>query len=600
MKRRHFNRPVQVLLLIFICLSFNTPLHAEELLSARKDVAELLEWLKTLRDRGGVLGRGLKSKGLPRRSGKDKPVNPAERPYGFNFQDFETWTTEKLVNTRVLDLNGLVIKDFGKLRHLRHLKKLRTLQLSCSGASGNLSFLRQLPDLMHLELVRSGVTDKDLAELSGLKKLIEINLAECPISDEGVMTLARITSLRDIQLGRIDRETDRDPDTVPHRGFTEASVKMLAGMPHLKYLILSRFEDPDILKVANAIRQQRPFMDIDPGFGNTTGISGIVTRYGHPDEENLWRIGQWHIDCHKNVSIQKELKKLEFAHVRARGVLRGSCIFPDSSLRVTMFSITGIEVVSRNNLAGESVQISPAPDKSGDVDPAVTNRTKDSVHLFNGDHIHGILSGLDDTRLAWRYIDNSDPVYFDRKAVVLISPASSKARNTTGDCQHLLYLSGGERLPCSVLELGANKVVVKLWYGEKANIDRGLVSRISVIPLSGNGKVQASDSSDTVVTKDSSITGKVNFIKEGKLQVVVDGKPVDIPVTDVQSVMFRQDDTDGNRPAMNARLFFITPVGASVGINLTGIKDGIVSGNSPVLGKFSLKLSSFDSIRLAD
>jgi len=70
-------------------------------------------------------------------------------------------------------------------------------------AADDFRLIGSLPSLRRLSLLRSNVTDKDLAQLRGLTKLEGIVLTNTEVSDKAIDELARLPALRSCCLGNV-------------------------------------------------------------------------------------------------------------------------------------------------------------------------------------------------------------------------------------------------------------------------------------------------------------------------------------------------------------------------------------------------------------
>ena len=588
------------LLIITACMFMCTtgPLYADDPVTVKKEMKELLEWLQGLRDKDGKLGGGLiKEQYIDIQYGTSAATS-TERDFARNTQDFSDWTISKLYSTRTLDLNGLVIEDFGKLEKLKHLKQLRTLALSCNDLSGNLSFLKGLPDLSSLIMVSCGVTDKDLEELLCLKNLRDINVAGCPVSDEGVRVLAKIHTLRSIQIGSIDKED-------PHPGgvkLTAASIETFTGMQSLKYLNLSYLNDGGALAMASSIRNKKPCILVRPGIMHTTQISGVVTRYGYSEEKNLWHIGRWPVFVRQNETLSARMRELEFAYVTATGKFWWSAVFPDNIMNYPMLAIQTLKDIRYPAEKTDDIRLEPSGTEiKQSVDIFAINRSMDTAFLVNGDKMHGTLIGVTDKQIAWRYMKNTHQVLFDKKDFVMIEPAveNDSASNIKSDL--MVHLTGGDKLPCVSLKLKDNLVTVSLEDGRELEINKHLVDRISNRSiLAPESQKAVKPSGDTIVMADKSMSGEVASIENGKVHAIINGQMVELPLFTVVYVAFKGTAKQCDRSGINVVLTFRSDSDSSVAIEMDSIKDGVVSGKSPSLGKVSFKLTSLSRISFQD
>ena len=83
---------------------------------------------------------------------------------------------------------------FPKLKHLK-------LGHWAFNPEESLDQLARLPQLEHLDLSESRLTDANLKRLEPLTRLHTLYLAHCHITDEGCASLAKLTSLRSLHLG---------------------------------------------------------------------------------------------------------------------------------------------------------------------------------------------------------------------------------------------------------------------------------------------------------------------------------------------------------------------------------------------------------------
>lgn len=129
-------------------------------------------------------------KGLPRL----REVGIGGRP---GITDIGITTLQQFPELKVLHLGGASITDAG-LTHFRHFKKLTVLGFSgiAELTDDGLIQIAALKNLRVLDLAVTGAGDKTARTLSENTNLNELNLAYCPITDQGLDYLQAIKGLR--------------------------------------------------------------------------------------------------------------------------------------------------------------------------------------------------------------------------------------------------------------------------------------------------------------------------------------------------------------------------------------------------------------------
>jgi hypothetical protein len=101
-----------------------------------------------------------------------------------------------------LDIHGQKVTD-GDLKELTGLKRLRYLRLnSTQVTNAGLKKLADLSDLQALDLGSTQVSDAGLKELAGLKNLQLLLLDSTKVTDEGMRDLTSLKSLRAVNLNK--------------------------------------------------------------------------------------------------------------------------------------------------------------------------------------------------------------------------------------------------------------------------------------------------------------------------------------------------------------------------------------------------------------
>lgn len=100
-----------------------------------------------------------------------------------------------------VDLSGKKITN-ADIVQVAQLKQLRHLNLSGTPVSGATQYIAFLKELRTLDLSETKVNDDNLARLSNLKKLEKISLRGTAVTEEGVKSIARISTLKTIDIAR--------------------------------------------------------------------------------------------------------------------------------------------------------------------------------------------------------------------------------------------------------------------------------------------------------------------------------------------------------------------------------------------------------------
>lgn len=154
------------------------------------------------------------------RDGKTNVIDFREKPITGD------QTLEKLAQTvglRKLNLDNSPVTDAG-LRALGPMPDLRDLSLTRSLITEDAVsiIVNQFPNLEHLRLDATAITDKHLDKLSQLTSLERLSLYRTRITDGSCEHLAKITSLRTLSLDQTR--------------ITNAGLKALQDLPELKSL----------------------------------------------------------------------------------------------------------------------------------------------------------------------------------------------------------------------------------------------------------------------------------------------------------------------------------------------------------------------------
>jgi hypothetical protein len=103
------------------------------------------------------------------------------------------------------DEGGRTFAD--QLADVRAGRRDRIVVLDGSGVDVDLSVLREVPQLVHLELPRRSVGDRDVDALGRLKRLQVLVLGETNLTDVGLQSLARLHELHRLNLPRVEAGT---------------------------------------------------------------------------------------------------------------------------------------------------------------------------------------------------------------------------------------------------------------------------------------------------------------------------------------------------------------------------------------------------------
>jgi hypothetical protein len=164
------------------------------------------------------------------------------------------------------------LRDLGELRSLEHLSLDRTPL-----ENPDFSWLPQFPNLKMLLLSGTGADDSFVQYLSGLRRLEELHLAYCKLSDRGVQAIWRSASLRVVDFGKCpigDRaledvgccsalKTLKVPDTrISDRGVEIIVAEALGAGQQLNSLTLRSCRITDMSLVRLASLRSLTFIDL--------------------------------------------------------------------------------------------------------------------------------------------------------------------------------------------------------------------------------------------------------------------------------------------------------------------------------------------------
>ncbi len=119
-----------------------------------------------------------------------------------------------------LDLDRVDVGDWSRLPYLPHLTRLSIRDTDVDKTS--LAFLARLPKLRQLSLVGIKVTRAGLEEIARSKSIEDLDLTGAHFDCQTLVALAKMTSLRTIQLGCVD----------------ESVLRILAGLPNLHSVVI--------------------------------------------------------------------------------------------------------------------------------------------------------------------------------------------------------------------------------------------------------------------------------------------------------------------------------------------------------------------------
>jgi Leucine-rich repeat (LRR) protein len=140
---------------------------------------------------------------------------------------------------------------------LRGMPNIRSLLLYLNGPDSDaaLAVVGTFANLQQLDLQEAKLTDASLAHLAPLKNLRELNLARCGITDAGMANLKPLVGLQKLDLsgaivtdacrttlqGMVDlRElTIVNSGIGDAKGFGDATLEVIGGLPHLESLNIS-------------------------------------------------------------------------------------------------------------------------------------------------------------------------------------------------------------------------------------------------------------------------------------------------------------------------------------------------------------------------
>ncbi len=100
-----------------------------------------------------------------------------------------------------VDLSGKKVTN-ADIVQITQLRQLRHLNLSGTSISTGTQYIAFLKELRTLDLSGTKVDDDNLARLSNLKKLEKISLRGTAVTEEGVKSIARISTLKTIDIAR--------------------------------------------------------------------------------------------------------------------------------------------------------------------------------------------------------------------------------------------------------------------------------------------------------------------------------------------------------------------------------------------------------------
>jgi hypothetical protein len=131
-----------------------------------------------------------------------------------------------LPDIKHLRLRGTLVTDAG-IKHLTRLRSLEFLDLENTRVSdGALAHLAGLPRLEYLDLSGTRVTDIGVLRLSDTRSLRGLRLNHCNVSNAGLQGLRQLAELERLQLG--------------NTCITDAGLTCLCGLTHLRELRLSK------------------------------------------------------------------------------------------------------------------------------------------------------------------------------------------------------------------------------------------------------------------------------------------------------------------------------------------------------------------------
>ena len=143
---------------------------------------------------------------------------------------------QQLAVHRIEQLGGIVLtkdrapdwlRDWVGADRVKPLDAVVEVKLRAARASSqDLAVLQWLPELVQLNLAETPVTDSGMVYLRGLTQLEELNLSRTKIGDGGLGHLAGMARLRTLWLD--------------HNPIADAGLASLAGLPSLKALNLAR------------------------------------------------------------------------------------------------------------------------------------------------------------------------------------------------------------------------------------------------------------------------------------------------------------------------------------------------------------------------
>jgi hypothetical protein len=153
---------------------------------------------------------------------------------------------EKHALEKVQQLGGLAMELAQNDHHL----EVSYLQTDGKFSDDNVTVLKQLHDLVHLNLGGQPVTDAQLAFLKDLTGLTELHLEKTKITDKGLANLKGLVNLEYLNLYGT--------------AITDAGLPSLEGMKKLKHLYLwqTKVTDAGVARLKKAL----PQADINRGF----------------------------------------------------------------------------------------------------------------------------------------------------------------------------------------------------------------------------------------------------------------------------------------------------------------------------------------------
>ena len=195
------------------------------------------------------------------------------------------------------------------------------------------------------------------------------------------------------------------------------------------------------------------------------------------------------------------------------------------------------------------IQINVVEQQPGQTDPETTvpessplpfadGPEEDMLHLRNSDLLRGTLAGIHpDSGIHWQHPAVTDPIRFKLDSVNQIrlsrrQPADYKPGDTE------ILLSNGDRIPCTLVSLDAETVIVDTWYTGRMKIHRAMVNEIIPGLLGGQVVYQGpQDLASWTQGRSSNSTGwKLNDgILESSYQSTI-GRDVEMP--DMASIEF--------------------------------------------------------------